>query len=110
MNVVWDVTRVVQEDATPYRDDDQSPILVVGDSYTLIFNELAGHLSARLAALLGRPLASLPGNAAGPIIPRVLARKGKDYIDARKVIVWVFSSAYIRPTGKKDQWGILKLP
>ncbi|MCF6286369.1 MAG: ankyrin repeat domain-containing protein, partial [Candidatus Hydrogenedentes bacterium] len=110
MNVVWDVTRVLREDGTPYQDDDQSPVLVVGDSYTLIFNELSGHLSARLAAALGRPVASHLGNAAGPIIPRVLARKGKEYIDARKVIIWVFSSGYLRSTHKSDTWGMVELP
>ena len=105
----WEVTRILQPDGTPYTDDDDSPVLVAGDSYTLMFNELAGHLSARLASELGMPVASHLGNAAGPIIPRVLARKGKSYIDRRKVIIWVFSAAYIRPSGK-DQWGILALP
>ncbi len=105
----WNVTRILDADNMPYTDDDNSPALVMGDSYTLIFNELSGHLSAHLAAELGMPLASHLGNAAGPIIPRVLARKGKSYIDRRKVIIWVFSAAYIRPSGK-DQWGILALP
>jgi len=105
----WPVTRILQADGTPYGDDVASPILVAGDSYTLLFKDLSGHLGARLAAVLGRPVAALPGNAAGPVLPRVLARKGGDYIDAREVIVWVFSSAYIRPTGV-DQWSLLELP
>lgn len=105
----WAVTRILQADGTPYTDDDESSVLVAGDSYTLMFNELAGHLSAHLAAELGLPVASHLGNAAGPIIPRVLARKGKAYIDRRQVIIWVFSAAYIRPSGK-DKWGILALP
>ena len=108
-DTVWDVTRVLHEDDTPYTDSEGSPVLVAGDSYTLILQELAGHLSAHLAAALGRPVASYHGLAAGPIIPRVLARKGKAYIDTRKVIVWVFSASYIRPQGK-DQWGPLELP
>lgn len=109
LNPVWPVTRVITEDGTPYTDDEHSPILVAGDSYTLIFNDIAGQLSARLAAALGRPVASLPGRAAGPIIPRILARKGEAYIDSRKVLLWVFSSGYIRPVGK-DQWDLVDLP
>ncbi len=108
-NTVWPVSQVLQQDGNPYVDDEQSPVLVVGDSYTLLFNEVSGHLSARLAQALGRPVASHLAKAAGPTIPRVLARKGKEYIDARKVIIWVFSSGYIRPTGN-EQWGNLELP
>lgn len=106
---VWKVNRVLEADGKPYEASGDSPILVAGDSYTLIFKELGGQLSARLAADLGRPVDAYTGNAAGPIIPRVLARKGKEYIDRRKVIIWVFGSAYIRPAGK-DQWGLLALP
>lgn len=105
----WSVIQVHYADGVPYRSDETGPVLVAGDSYTLMFQEVSGQFSARLAAQLGLPVAMLGGKAAGPSSPRLLARRGKDYIDAHKVIVWVFSAAYIRPTGQ-EQWEPLVLP
>ena len=109
-DTTWDVTRVLTTDGSPFQEDDASPLLVAGDSFTLQFNDLAGQLSARLAVDLNQPIAGLAAQASGPLVPRILARKGKAYIDRRKVIIWVFSASYIQQLGTRESWELLELP
>lgn len=103
------VVQVQDETGAPYADPPASPVVVAGDSYALQFRDVSGHLSARLARELGHPVALLAGNASGPVLSRVLARQGSEYINSIKVAVWVFGAGYIRPQ-RPPGWERLALP
>ena len=52
----WTVEQVIGPDGTPYKDIDESPVLVLGDSFTTFFAEDSGGISAHLAKELGMPV------------------------------------------------------
>lgn len=107
--VPWRVVRVVDEDGGAYADDDASPVLVMGDSYTAVLRDVNGHFNARLAKEIGMPLALLTQSGGGPTAPAALARKGSAFIEKRRVIVWVFSARYlVEPIA--ERWVGVELP
>jgi hypothetical protein len=99
----WDVLEVDTPDGTPYHDVADSPIVVVGDSFTVRFSDRSGHLSAHLAKALGRPITTLSSKGNAPQALRMLAFRGSGYLDTRRVAVWVLSSVCLGDR-YADQW------
>lgn len=105
----WHVLQIFDEDGEPYQDDNDSAILVMGDSYTLTLREHHGHLNAHLAKELGLPLALLSQGGGGPTATSALARKGSRFIDGKRVILLLFSARYlVDPIA--ERWRSVKLP
>lgn len=91
--------------AQPVPPDDSSPILLVGDSHTVVFSEAGGTirhhttgagLRDHLQARLGQPLAVVTTAASGGDGARgLLARKAAadpDFWKNRKLVIWCFSA------------------
>lgn len=99
----WDVLEVDNPDGTAYHDSDDSPVIVVGDSFTGRFSDRSGHLSAHLAKLLGIPITTLTTKGNAPQALRMLALRKTEYLNTRRVAVWVLSSVCL---GDRyvDQW------
>lgn len=103
--------QVVTPDGELYVDDPDSPICMLGDSFTGVFHfEDCKHagLSAHLAKELGVPVDLIMAQGSGPRIRGQLARRGHDAIEAKRLIVWTVVARdlynYWAP------WDIIKLP
>ncbi len=98
-----DVVQVLNPDGTPYRSVENSPVLVMGDSFTMSFEKQSGSLSAHLAKELQAPVSNLPSKGGGPKVPRLLAEKGAAFLAPRRVLVWVMVSRYLSD-GYAREW------
>ena len=87
------------DDGTPYRDDAQSEILILGDSFLRIYERDEPGSSgfvAHLARELGQPLASIVSDGgASTLVRQELARKPELLIN-KKLIIWEFVERDIR--------------
>ncbi|MBW2703703.1 MAG: hypothetical protein JRF33_23035 [Deltaproteobacteria bacterium] len=87
------------EDGTAYKDDPDSPILLLGDSFSRVFqtdDPKSAGLIANLAFELQMPLASIVNNGgASTLVRQQLARK-IDLLDNKRLIVWEFVERDIR--------------
>lgn len=92
------------ESPEPLATDPESPVLVVGDSHTLVFNEgaslgmhdVGAGLVDHLAAELGFPVDREASKGSGGDSARAnVARRSKSEVDLwekKKVVLWVFSA------------------
>jgi hypothetical protein len=78
-----------------YEDDAESPIVVLGDSYTGVYQlmdaEHAG-LSAHLAKSLGYPIDLVMSYGGGPNVRHKLLRRGKEALASKRLVVWVMTA------------------
>jgi hypothetical protein len=78
-----------------YEDDEQSPIVVLGDSYTGVYQlmdaEHAG-LSAHLARAVGYPADLVMSYGGGPNVRNKLLRRGKDALESKRLVIWVMTA------------------
>lgn len=78
-----------------YEDDEQSPIVVLGDSYTGVYQlmdaEHAG-LSAHLARRVGYPADLVMSYGGGPNVRNKLLRRGKEALESKRVVIWVMTA------------------
>jgi alginate O-acetyltransferase complex protein AlgJ len=78
-----------------YEDDEQSPIVVLGDSYTGVYQlmdaEHAG-LSAHLARRVGYPADLVMSYGGGPNVRHKLLRRGKDALESKRLVIWVMTA------------------
>jgi len=91
----------VTQDGNPVTSDDTSPVLLMGDSHTLVYsqNDLlcsdAG-LMQQLALRLGMPIEriGMKGSASYSVRREFIsrARKEPDYLAAKKVVVYLFTA------------------
>jgi len=91
----------VIDDATgePCRDDPQSPVLVIGDSFLRIYSEEepgAAGFVAHLARELGFAVASLVNDGGGSTLVRQQLARKPALITGKKVLVWEFVERDIR--------------
>jgi hypothetical protein len=113
---IWPVEKVtadqvVDSAGTPYKDVDTSAILVLGDSFSRIYQtdapKSAGFIS-HLAYDLGMPVASVVNDGgASTLVRRQLFRKS-DLLKGKKLVVWEFVERDIRYG--EDGWQLLDLP
>ena len=102
---------VHRSDGTAYRDDDASEVLVLGDSFSRIFETdepgSAGFI-AHLAKELRRPVSSLVNDGgASTLVRQELARRPA-LLAKKKVVIWEFVERDIRLG--TDGWQIVRLP
>jgi alginate O-acetyltransferase complex protein AlgJ len=83
---------------TPLQPDRQSPVILMGDSHTLVFNAggdlhaqgagLADHLAQQFGFMVD--LVGVRG--AGTTVPRVDLARRKDNLKDKKLVIWCFSA------------------
>ncbi len=92
-NLVGD--QVLNSDGTLYEDDADSPIVVLGDSFTGVFElmdcEHAG-VSAHLAKEIGYPVDLVMSYGGGPNVRQKLLRRGLKALEAKKLVVWMMTA------------------
>lgn len=87
--------QVLYENGMPYEDNPNSPIVVLGDSYTGIFQRAycrhAG-ITAHIAHGIGAPVDLEMSYADGPNIRNKLLRQGEPSLRSKRLVVWIFSA------------------
>ena len=95
--VVWRVEDVQTGEA--YADDAESPILLLGDSFSRVFQtdapESAG-LIANLAYELGAPIASIVNDGGASTLVREQLARHPAILDGKRVVVWEFVERDVR--------------
>jgi hypothetical protein len=87
--------QVLNPDGTPYQDDAGSPIVVLGDSFTGVFQltdcEHAG-VSAHLARAIGYPVDLVMSYGGGPNVRHKLMRRGTEELKSKRLVVWMMTA------------------
>lgn len=95
----------------PYRDERDSPVLVLGDSFLRIYEYdepgSAGFI-AHLARALGRPLTSVVSDGGASTLVRQELRRRPELLEGKKLVVWEFVERDLR-FGEKG-WREVPLP
>lgn len=105
VEAVFTVSDVTGQAFTPPPD---SPILLAGDAARWYEQEGAS-LAAHLSKELRFPVSVLPVDDPGPGIPRKLANQGANYLQGRRVIIWVVPTNYLRSSSAYT-WESVALP
>jgi hypothetical protein len=88
-----------QDDGTPYRDDPNAGILVLGDSFLRIYEQdepqSAGFL-AHLACALGQPVASLVNDGGASTLVRQDLHRRPQLLLGKRLVIWEFVERDIR--------------
>lgn len=103
--------RVLLADATPYRDDPTSDVLVLGDSFCRIFDDDPRWRSGfipHLARELGRPLTSIVMDGGGATLVRQELARRPQLLAGKKFVVWEFSERDLRLA--QEGWQKVPLP
>ncbi|HUS81029.1 MAG TPA: hypothetical protein VM283_07155, partial [Armatimonadota bacterium] len=103
--------QVVGADGKLYTDDQSSPIVMLGDSFTGVFHfEDCKHagLSAHLARELGLPIDLIMAQGSGPRIRGQLARRGPDGLAGKRLVIWTMVSRDLYKYWA--DWDLIKLP
>lgn len=103
--------QVLNPDGSEYVDDPESPLVMLGDSFTGVFQlEDCKHagLSAHVARELGMPVDLIMAQGSGPRIRGQFARRGHDAIGQKKLVIWTVAARdlynYWAP------WELIKVP
>jgi alginate O-acetyltransferase complex protein AlgJ len=87
--------QVLRGDGTPYEDDADSPVVVLGDSFTGVYEltdaEHAG-VSAHLARGISYPVDLVMSYGGGPNVRQKLMRRGAAALDGKKLVVWLMTA------------------
>jgi alginate O-acetyltransferase complex protein AlgJ len=86
---------VVGPDGAPYDDDPDSPVVVLGDSFTGVYEltdaEHAG-VSAHIAKGISYPVDLVMSYGGGPNVRFTLLRRGEAALNAKKLVVWMMTA------------------
>ena len=86
---------VAASDGSLYDDDPDSPVVVLGDSFTGVFElmdcEHAG-VSAHLAKEIGYPVDLVMSYGGGPNVRQKLLRRGAQALGTKKLVVWMMTA------------------
>ena len=87
-----------------YEDSDSSAIVVLGDSYTGVYQTVGcrhAGVTAHLARGLGGPVDLIMGWGGGPEAPGKLKKRGQPYLQGKRLVVWMMSSRdlFVYPGG-----------
>jgi hypothetical protein len=113
---IWPVEKVtadqvIDAEGNPYKDEDSSAILFLGDSYSRIYQTDAPKSSgfiSHIAYNLGMPVASVVNDGgASTLVRRQLYRKA-DLLKNKKLVIWEFVERDIR--FGDEGWQLLDLP
>jgi hypothetical protein len=87
--------QVVNADGSLYEDDPDSPIVILGDSFTGVYQltdcEHAG-VSAHIARELGYPVDLVMSYGGGPNVRQKLLRRGVESLATKKLVVWMMTA------------------
>ncbi len=87
--------QVTETSGKLYEDSDSSSVLVLGDSYTGVFETVGcrhAGVTAHLAKGLGGPVDLIMGWGGGPEAPGKLKKRGEDYLQGKRLVVWMMSA------------------
>jgi hypothetical protein len=88
-------SQVLDERGVPYEDDAESPVVVLGDSYTGVYEltdvEHAG-VSAHLAKNISYPVDLVMSYGGGPNVRNKLMRRGAAALETKKVVIWIMTA------------------
>jgi hypothetical protein len=96
--------QVLDEAGNLYEDSDSSQVLILGDSYTGVYQAVGcrhAGVTAHLARHLGGPVDLIMGWGGGPEAPHKLRKRGDAYLDRKRLVVWMMSSRdlFVYPGG-----------
>ncbi|MGI5817124.1 MAG: alginate O-acetyltransferase AlgX-related protein [Armatimonadota bacterium] len=103
--------QVVDPAGEPYTDDQSSPIVMLGDSFTGVFHfEDCRHagVSAHLARELGLPIDLIMAQGSGPRIRAQLARRGENGLKGKRLVIWTMVSRDLYQYWA--DWDLITLP
>lgn len=87
--------QVMNADGTLYDDDPDSPIVVLGDSFTGVYElmdcEHAG-VSAHIAKEIGYSVDLVMSYGGGPNVREKLLRRGVDKLKTKKLVIWMMTA------------------
>jgi hypothetical protein len=84
-----DLLRVLLKGGASYKDAGDSPVVLTGDSFSMYnMGERAAHLSAQVARCINMPVTYVCREGLAQDMPLELAKRGPDFLNARRVIVW----------------------
>ena len=95
----------------PYRDDPDSPILWLGDSFSRIYQTDApgaAGIIAQVAYRLNRPLASIVNDGGASTVVRQQLARRPGLLEGKRLVVWTFVERDLR-FGSKG-WALADLP
>ena len=79
----------------PYDDDPDSPVVLLGDSFTGVYEltdaEHAG-VSAHIARGIGYPLDLVMSYGGGPNVRQKLLRRGVEALGTKKLVIWMMTA------------------
>jgi hypothetical protein len=97
-------SQVILPDGGLYQDSPEAPVLVLGDSYTGVF-QLTGcrhaGVTAHLARAIGGPVDLIMGWGGGPEAPAKLRRAGPEALKGKRLVIWMMSARdlFVYPGG-----------
>jgi hypothetical protein len=87
--------QIISPDGSLYDDDPDSPIVLLGDSFTGVYQlmdcEHAG-VSAHLAKELGYPVDLVMSYGGGPNVREKLLKRGLDKLKGKKLVIWMMTA------------------
>jgi len=107
-----DCTQVLDaETGQPYKDDPNSPVLVLGDSFLRIFERDepgSGGFIAHLAQNLGFGVTSIVNDGGASTLVRQQLASRPSLLNGKKVVIWEFVERDIR--FGTEGWQVIRLP
>jgi hypothetical protein len=86
---------VVNPDGSLYEDDLDSPIIVLGDSFTGVYElmdcEHAG-VTAHIAKQIGYPVDLVMSYGGGPNVREKLVKRGLGKLAGKKLVIWMMTA------------------
>jgi hypothetical protein len=105
------VAHQVMAGGKPYDDDPDSPVVLLGDSFTGVYEltdaEHAG-VSAHIARGIGYPVDLVMSYGGGPNVRQKLLRRGVAALGAKKLVIWMMTARDLY--NYWEDWEPLKKP
>ncbi len=86
---------ITSPDGKPYKDNADSPVLIIGDSFTGVYHKVApksAGVSAHIAKNLGISVDLIMGWGGGPEAPGKLSKRGDSYLDNKRIVIWIMAA------------------
>jgi hypothetical protein len=87
--------QVLTPDGKPYEDDASSPVVILGDSFTGVYQRTycrhAG-VSAHLARAIQYPVDLVMSYGGGPSVRKKLLRRGEADLRNKRLVIWMFAA------------------
>jgi hypothetical protein len=87
--------QVLRPDGTPYEDDAASPIVLLGDSFTGVYQLMGCNhagVSAHVAREIRAPLDLMMSYGGGPNVRQQLLSRGEGALRRKRLLIWLFAA------------------